>query len=87
MKCSTCNVDLVVKLGGPVKGDECPKCGGTWFEDDELRQAKDSLDVDLNWMDFELWTEWDSLDLRPQELACPSCGDGLVAVLYGNTQV
>lgn len=87
MKCSTCDVDLEVNLAGPVQCDECPKCGGTWFEEDELRLAKDAFDVDLNWMDFELWTEWDSLDLKPKDLACPKCGEGLVSVLYGNTDV
>ena len=70
MKCSVCNVDLEVQLVWPVEGDECPKCGRTWFEDDELRQAKDAFDVDLKWLDFELWTEWESLDLQPKELAC-----------------
>jgi Zn-finger nucleic acid-binding protein len=80
-------VDLAASLAGPVKTDECPECGRTWFEEDELRQAKDAFDVDLNWLDFELWTEWDSLDLRSKDLACPSCGEGLVAILYGNTEV
>jgi Zn-finger nucleic acid-binding protein len=87
MKCSTCNVDLEVQIDWPVEGDQCPKCGRTWFEDDELRQAKDAFDVDLNWLDFELWTEWKSLDLQQKESACPGCGDGLVSVLYGNTGV
>ncbi len=87
MKCSRCKVDLEASLTGRVRGDECPICGGAWYEDDELRQAKDAADIDLNWLDFELWTEWDSLDLRHKKLPCPSCGDGLVSILYGQTGV
>ena len=87
MKCPTCAVDLEVRLAGPVEVDECPKCGGAWFEDDELRQAKDAWDGDLNWIDFELWETWDSLDLRARELPCPSCDRPLVAVHYADTGV
>jgi len=87
MKCPTCAVDLEVRLAGPVEVDECPKCGGAWFEDDEIRQAKDAWDMDLNWMDFELWKEWDSLDVKTKELACPSCNRGLVAVHYADTGI
>lgn len=32
---------------------ECPKCLGRWFDRDELRQAKDSADEDLRWLDFD----------------------------------
>ena len=87
MKCPTCDVDLEVKIAGPVDVDECPECHGMWFEDDELRRAKDAWDVDLNWMDFELWKEWESLELNPKELTCPNCSRGLVAVHYGDTGV
>jgi Zn-finger nucleic acid-binding protein len=84
MKCPTCALDLEVRLAGPIEVDECSRCGGAWFEDDELRKAKDAWDPDLKWMDFELWSDWDSLDLKPKDLKCPSCDRGLVAVLYAD---
>jgi Zn-finger nucleic acid-binding protein len=36
-----------------VKLHECPTCLGRWFDRDELRQAKDSIDEDLRWLDFD----------------------------------
>jgi len=87
MKCPVCNVDLELKLAGPVEVDECPRCAGAWYEDDEVRKAKDAWDVDLNWIDFELWKEWDSLDLKPSDLPCPQCGKRLVAVHYAVTGI
>ena len=54
---------------GDVKIDRCPKCGGFWFEKDELRLAKDKeapeakwIDVEikdksLNWFQFDLWKD------------------------------
>jgi Zn-finger nucleic acid-binding protein len=32
---------------------ECPQCHGRWFDRDELRRAKDSVDPDLRWLDFD----------------------------------
>ena len=77
MKCSRCETVLEATLTGAVKGHECPKCNGAWYEEDQLRQAKDTADIDLNWLDFELWTDWESLDLKAQDLSCPSCGGEL----------
>lgn len=87
MNCPTCALDLEVKLAGPIEVDECSKCGGAWFEDDELRKAKDAWDLDLNWMDFDLWKEWDSLNLGASGLSCPSCSRSLVTVRYADTAV
>jgi len=87
MNCPTCALSLETRLAGPIEVDECPQCGGTWFEDDELRRAKDAWDADLSWMDFELWKEWDSLVLSHRDLICPSCSKGLVAVQYADTGI
>ena len=40
-----------------VRIDECPKCGGKWFDRDELRIAKDRTDDDLRWLDFDLFDD------------------------------
>ena len=40
-----------------VEVDYCPVCLGTWFDEDELRQAKDSKDKNLNWLDIDLWED------------------------------
>jgi Zn-finger nucleic acid-binding protein len=70
-----------------VEIDECNKCKGIWFEDDELRKAKDSTDSDLNWMDFEIWKHKDKFQARARNLACPQCNQTLVTVNYADTGV
>lgn len=87
MKCPCCNVALRKKMLKSIEVDECSQCKGTWFEDDELRKAKDSSDQDLNWMDFEIWKHKDQFKAQSRELACPQCNKALVAIDYGNTGV
>lgn len=87
MKCPCCNTDLKRKMIKDVEVDECNKCKGIWFEDDELRKAKDFTDSDLNWMDFEIWKHKDKSQARARNLACPQCNQTLVAVDYADTGV
>ena len=87
MKCPCCNIDLKNNSIGEVEVDECPKCKGIWFDNDELRKAKDSADPDLNWIDFEIWKGKDKFKPRPGNLACPQCNQTLVAIHYGDTGV
>lgn len=85
MNCPCCNVELKNKSIQDVKIDECLKCKGIWFEDDELRKAKDSTDPDLNWIDFEIWKHKDKIKVRSRNLACPQCNQTLVAIDYADT--
>ncbi|MHC4149297.1 MAG: TFIIB-type zinc ribbon-containing protein [Planctomycetota bacterium] len=87
MRCPCCDVELKNRSIKNLETDECPECKGIWFEDDELRKAKDSEDRDLNWMDFEIWKNKDKFKPRPRNLACPQCNQTLVAVDYGDTNV
>ena len=61
MNCPRCDVELSTQLITDVEIDECPECKGVWFENDELRRAKDATDPDLNWIDFEIWKHKDKL--------------------------
>jgi Zn-finger nucleic acid-binding protein len=70
-----------------VEIDECQQCKGIWFEEDELRKAKDSADSDLNWMDFEVFKHEDKFKAEPRTLVCPKCSDTLVSIDYDNTDV
>ena len=70
-----------------VEVDECVGCGGTWFERDELRQAKDQTDPDLNWMDFELWKNPDLLHVSSIPIRCPECQVDMVAINYDKTGI
>jgi Zn-finger nucleic acid-binding protein len=87
MKCPTCSVEFETKSIGDVEVDECPECKGVWFDDDELRQAKDASGEDINWIDFEIWKHEDQFETEPRKLACPKCTLSLVAIDYGDTKV
>ena len=72
---------------GSVQIDECPRGHGAWFEDQELRTAKDEADPDLSWMDFEIWKHPDRFALGTSQLACPDDKTPLVQLQYSDTAV
>ncbi len=71
---------------GEVEIDECEKCKGIWFEEDELRKVKDSTDHDLKWIDFEIWKHKDQFTTKSKNLPCPKCNKALVAIEYADTK-
>jgi Zn-finger nucleic acid-binding protein len=87
MKCVHCNIELTKKMVENVEVDECEKCKGMWFEDDELRKAKDLTDENLNWMDFEIWKHEDLFKTKSSNLPCPQCNKALVSINYADTDV
>jgi Zn-finger nucleic acid-binding protein len=87
MDCPSCSIELGRKMVGEIEVDECPSCKGIWFEDDELRKAKDSTDSDLNWIDFEIWKHKDKVKARSKDLQCPACRKALVAIDYSDTDI
>lgn len=72
---------------GTVMVDECPNCGGVWFENRELRHAEDEVDRDLGWLDLEIWKHADRFALGTSTLACPDTQTPLVQLRYGDTPV
>jgi Zn-finger nucleic acid-binding protein len=86
-QCPKCEVDLKAKNIGPVEVDECQSCKGIWFDKDELRQAKDSTDSDLNWMDFEIWKHEDQFKSVTCPRKCPTCCEPMVTLKYGSSEV
>lgn len=86
-KCPKCDCDLEPRDIGPVEVDECTKCGGIWFDKDELRRAKDAADEDLQWMDFEIWQHEDQFESKPSAHNCPVCDKAFVSLQYGDTGV
>lgn len=87
MKCPRCSKDLRLRRVGAVEIDECVSCKGIWFDEDELRKAKDETDRDLNWMDFELWKHQDRFHVAVKPIKCPKCNVEMAAVDYGKTKV
>lgn len=82
-----CKIELKKKMIQKIEIDECEKCKGMWFEDDELRKAKDATDEDLNWMDFEIWKHKDQFKTKSRNLPCPQCNKALVTIDYADTGV
>ena len=57
MDCPNKHNQLEKVLFHNVEVDYCPECLGVWFEQDELRLAKDEKDKQLNWLDVDLWRD------------------------------
>jgi Zn-finger nucleic acid-binding protein len=70
-----------------VSIDECPSCGGLWFDRDELRKSQGLADPDLNWMDFELWADQNQFQKHQSPHQCPRCALPLTILQYGSTDV
>ncbi len=87
MKCPLCKKSLEEAIFYGVEIDYCPKCLGLWFEEEELRWAKDERDKDLNWVDIDLWEKETSFKISPSQKFCPSCRFSLYTVTYGDSKI
>jgi len=86
-KCPKCGKELKVKVIGTVEVDECESCGGIWFDPDELHQAEETVDPNLNWLDFEIWKHPENFKAKDTELKCPVDGANMISIEYGHTGV
>lgn len=87
MFCPICKVKLKSVLLHNVEVDYCPKCLGLWFEENELRWAKDEKDNDLRWLDIDLWKDEKNFKISRGIRLCPSCRVPLYEVYYGNSGI
>lgn len=86
--CPNCKSELLESIiFHNIEADFCKKCLGLWFEKDELRQAKDNADGDLNWLDFNLWKEMKDFAISRDKKLCPACRLPLYEVNYGKSEV
>ena len=88
MKCPSCQGEL---KGIDYRGiliDECEDCKGRWFDNDELRKAKDKTDDDLRWLDFDPFGEEADKYKTPYEgKVCPRCSVKMVSLTYQDSGV
>ena len=72
-----------------VKVDRCPQCGGTWFEQNELRDAKDrESGGDFGWLDVDLWQDADAVSVDEESRSrCPKDGAAMATVRYGDPEI
>jgi Zn-finger nucleic acid-binding protein len=86
MQCPNDNEQLEKILFHRVEVDYCPKCLGMWFDKDELRQAKDARDKQLNWLDIGLWKHKNKFEALRISKFCPVCRVGLIEVKYDQSK-
>ncbi len=87
MECLNNHGELERVLFNNVEVDYCPVCLGVWFEQDELRFAKDEKDNQLNWVDVDLWRDKGRFQISRGRKICPSCRMPLYEVNYDDSKV
>lgn len=87
MLCPKCKKELDKAIMMNVEVNYCPKCFGIWFDEDELRLAKDKKDENLNWFDIDLWRDQKKFEISRGGRLCPSCRMLLYEVEYDNSKV
>lgn len=70
-----------------VEVDFCNECLGIWFDQDELRWAKDDKDKKLNWLDVDLWRDKGRFKILPGKKFCPVDHVALCEVGYDDSKV
>lgn len=87
MLCPLCQESLEKAIFYGVEVNYCSKCLGLWFEEEELRFAKDEKDKDLKWLDIDLWKERKKFKISRNQKLCPFCRLPLYEVNYGESDI
>ena len=87
MDCPIDKEELKQAIFYGVEVDFCPTCLGLWFEEDELRLAKDEKDKNLRWLDIDLWKDVKNFKIFPGIRLCPFCRLPLYEIYYGDSKV
>ena len=87
MLCPVCKNNLEKAVFYGVEADYCDICLGLWFEEEELRWAKDEKDRNLRWLDFDLWKDKTKFRISKGIRFCPSCRFPLYEVLYDDSDI
>lgn len=87
MNCPRDNEKLQQVLFHNVEVDYCPECLGVWFDNNELRLAKDEKDKQLNWLDFDIWRDTSRFDFARTQRSCPVCRIMLMEIKYDDSKI
>jgi len=87
MFCPICKIKLSEAILHKVGIDYCQKCLGLWFEENELRWAKDEKDKQINWLDIDLWQDKTKFKITRGQKICPACRVPLYEVEYGDSGI
>jgi uncharacterized protein len=87
MECPVDGTKIETRTFEGVNVEECPQCGGLWFDKGEFRKAKDASEPDLSWLDFDLWSDHESMKADWSSRECPLCGKNMASISYAGTEV
>lgn len=88
MKCPNCDRVLGIVDFRGIKIHECGQCQGRWFAREELNKAKDKMDEDLRWLDFDPFEKTaDGHPSSEERKDCPQCQQSLDPLIYSESQV
>ena len=89
MKCPKCEVPTKPVEMKSITVDRCPRCGGMWFEQDELRLLKNKEHHgEYRWVDVDLWKDPEKLKVMKESYAdCPKDRTPMATIRYGDSDV
>ena len=87
MLCPICKIKLEKSIFYGVEVDYCPSCLGLWFEEEELRWAKDVKERNLRWLDIDLWKDKTKFKINRGIRICPSCRLPLYEIYYSDSRI
>ena len=88
MNCPDCLNHLTgVEFRG-IRVEECTACHGRWFAREELTKAKNNVDEDLRWLDFDPFDRAAEQYAVPSEKkSCPHCRLTMDSLTYAGSGV
>lgn len=88
LKCPNCKNPLKQTTYKGVRVDECENCKGIWFDEGELRAAKDNTDNYLRWIDFVIFEDKpNKYTTAPSKKICPKCKEKLKSQTFMHSKV
>jgi Zn-finger nucleic acid-binding protein len=87
LTCPRCKTNLDQTIFHRTEVDYCPTCLGIFFEENELRYAKDARDENLAWLDIDLWKDETKFKLNHGIRLCPACRLPMYEVYYGDSNI
>ena len=89
MKCPQCKSELGEIDFRGITVNECASCQGRWFDRDELEKAKNNIDEDLRWLDFDPFLKKGNhfKVILNDSSACPKCDEVMISLAYADSGV
>ncbi len=86
--CPVCKKPLKQTTSKGVRVDECESCKGIWFDEGELRSARDNADKYLRWLDFVIFEEKPGkYSISDSNRQCIRCGEKLRTLTFMQSKV